>query len=80
MTAETREVIEAALRLSREQQEYIIAVLSSALDDNADDGDSPEEVEAAWLEETRRRVEEVRSGAVAPVPWAVARQRLLKAR
>lgn len=78
MTAETREVIEAAMKLPRDQRELVIAVLSSALEDDAEV--SSEDVQAAWLEETRRRLAEVRSGAVVPVPWAEAKQRLLKLR
>jgi hypothetical protein len=78
MTAETRQVIAAAMRLSRDQREIVVAVLSEELDDEG--GDSVEEVEAAWLEETRRRLAEVRSGAVTPLPWAEAKQRLSTAR
>ncbi len=62
------------MRLSRDQRELVVAVLSGELDDG--DDESVEDVEAAWLEETRRRLAEVRSGAVTPVPWAEAKQRL----
>ncbi len=76
MTTETQQVIEAALKLSREQREIVVAVLSSELDD--EDRDTQAELEAAWLEENRRRIAEVRSGEVTPVPWEEARQRLLR--
>jgi putative addiction module component (TIGR02574 family) len=33
------------------------------------DEESPESVAQAWDEEIQRRVEEVRSGQVKPVPW-----------
>ena len=35
-----------------------------------------EEYDAAWGTELKRRIEEVESGAVKPVPWSVVRSRL----
>ena len=40
-------------------------------------GDEPaSEVERAWIEEAKRRLEEIESGEVSTVPWAEARARI----
>ena len=36
----------------------------------------PEDVEQAWLEEARRRLEDVRAGRSRGVPWEEARRRV----
>lgn len=36
----------------------------------------PEDVEQAWLEEARRRLEDVRAGRSRSVPWEEARRRV----
>jgi putative addiction module component (TIGR02574 family) len=42
-----------------------------SLDDSAD-----EDASEAWQEEIARRVRQIDSGAVAPIPWQAARRRL----
>jgi putative addiction module component (TIGR02574 family) len=42
--------------------------------------EAPEDVERAWLEEARRRLEAVRGGRGQPVPWDEARQRIFARR
>ncbi|AUX30478.1 MULTISPECIES: addiction module protein [Sorangium] len=36
----------------------------------------PEEVERAWAEEARRRLDDIRAGRAEPVPWEEARGRI----
>jgi putative addiction module component (TIGR02574 family) len=41
-------------------------------------GDADPNVEEAWDIEIRRRVEELESGSVEPIPWSEVRQRLFR--
>jgi putative addiction module component (TIGR02574 family) len=43
--------------------------------DSLDEGQDAD-VQAAWSEEIARRLEELDSGAVTPIPWAEVRRRL----
>ena len=36
----------------------------------------PEEIERAWTEEARRRLEDLRAGRTQPIPWEEARRRI----
>jgi len=64
LTSKAAEVLEKAMELSNEERGMIIHRLAESLDDG-----SPEEgVEAAWGDEIKRRVEEIRSGKVKMVP------------
>jgi putative addiction module component (TIGR02574 family) len=38
--------------------------------------ESPEEVERAWVEEARKRLNDIRAGRSQPVPWEEARSRI----
>jgi putative addiction module component (TIGR02574 family) len=72
------EKIEAeALELPARERALLAHRLIASLDGEEED---PAEVERAWEEEIRRRVDEFRSGAVQPVPasevFAKARARL----
>ncbi len=33
-------------------------------------------IEAAWIEEARRRLQEIKAGRVEPAPWSEARERI----
>ena len=68
---ETR-VLEDALRLPERARAALAAQLIDSLDPVAD-----ADVEAAWAEEIRGRVEELDRGEIRPVPWAEARRLLL---
>lgn len=58
----TLEQLEAeAFRLSREERARLAEALISSLDEEA-------EIERAWAEEIRRRVAELRGGAVETIP------------
>jgi putative addiction module component (TIGR02574 family) len=41
-------------------------------------GDADPNAEEAWDVEIRRRVEELESGSVEPIPWSEVRQRLFR--
>ncbi len=45
------------------------AELAVLLEDSVGDGSSDEEIEAAWIAEAKRRLEEIESGKVQPIPW-----------
>lgn len=61
------ELLEKALLLPSEEQEKIARALYENLADEGDEED-PAEVEAAWAEEIKRRVEEIRNGTVETIP------------
>ncbi len=72
------ERIEAeALELPAQERARLAHLLIESLDAEAE---NPEEVERAWEEEIRRRLEEFRAGGVQPIPaeqvLAAARARL----
>ena len=64
MTPQVSELLEKALALSSEERGQLIDRLVESLDDEpAEPG-----VEAAWDEEIKRRVEDIRSGRVKTIP------------
>lgn len=69
------ELLRAALKLPPEAR----AALAAELIESLDGAEPPEEIEAAWALEIRRRCAELDSGSVNPVPWAEARRRILAA-
>lgn len=73
MASDADSVRAAALQLSSEARASLAAELIESLDDMED---APEDVEAAWAEEVARRLAEIDAGAVTPVPWSEARQRI----
>ena len=65
MTSQVSELLEKALALSIKDRSVLISRLMQSLDDE----DAPEEgVEAAWDEEIRRRIDDIRSGRVKTIP------------
>jgi putative addiction module component (TIGR02574 family) len=50
--------------------------LAAALIQSVDNGSTSQDVGAAWASEARRRLAEVQSGAVKPVPWEDAQKRI----
>ncbi len=73
MTQQTAQLLEQVLRLPEKER----SELADKLLENLEPA-SEEDVEAAWGEEIRRRIEEVESGAVKPVPWDEARRQILE--
>src|SRR5271166_4349063 len=64
ITPQVSELLEKALALSTQDRGLLIHELIASLDDEA-----PEEgVEAAWEDEIRRRVDDIRSGRVKTIP------------
>jgi putative addiction module component (TIGR02574 family) len=71
MKRDAGEILKEALKLPAEARAALAGSLIDSLDDRVDEG-----VEEAWAEEIERRLAEVDSGKVRPVPWSVARRRL----
>jgi putative addiction module component (TIGR02574 family) len=69
-------VLEAALRLSPSARAAVAAELLESLEGLETES---EDVESAWADEIQKRLAEVDSGAVKPIPWAEARRRILAA-
>jgi putative addiction module component (TIGR02574 family) len=61
------QLLDQALLLSIHERSTIARLLYESIADAEDDED-PAEVEAAWAEEIKRRVVEIRSGAVEGIP------------
>jgi putative addiction module component (TIGR02574 family) len=72
MTAEVSELLKKALALPPEAR----AALADSLLESLDEEPVDERVEAAWSEEIKRRIEEVDSGKVKPIPWEEARRQI----
>jgi putative addiction module component (TIGR02574 family) len=72
MTPQVSEVLEKALTLSTHERGLIIDRLIESLDE----GPAEEGVEAAWADEIKRRVDEIRSGKVEMIPGEEVRRRL----
>ena len=74
MTRPVSELLEKALALSTRERGLLIDHLIQSLDDDpADEG-----VEAAWDEEIKRRVDEIRSGRVEMIPGEQVLRELAK--
>jgi putative addiction module component (TIGR02574 family) len=72
MNSRAREILAEALRLPDRERAEPAAELIASLDPQADSGAA-----RAWEEEIARRLAELDSGKVAPVPWSAARREIL---
>jgi putative addiction module component (TIGR02574 family) len=72
MTPDASELLREALKLSPEARAALAASLLESLEEDVDEG-----VEAAWAEEIAKRIHELDSGAVTPIPWSEARRMIL---
>ena len=72
MTPDPVKLLEEALKLSPEARAALAASLLESLDEGVDEG-----AEAAWAAEITKRIHELDSGAVTPVPWPEARRMIL---
>jgi putative addiction module component (TIGR02574 family) len=72
MKPDPSKLLKEALKLSPEARAALASSLLESLDEAVDEG-----AEAAWAEEISKRVRELDSGAVAPVPWPGARRMIL---
>ena len=73
MAPDPVKLLEEALKLSPEARAALAASLLESLDEDIDEG-----VEAAWAAEIAKRIHELDSGAVTPVPWPEARRMILE--
>ena len=71
MATTSDDLYEAALELDETERAALIGRLLDSLDTEGEEG-----VEAAWVAEIERRVEELNSGAIEAIPWETVRSRL----
>ncbi|HKM47689.1 MAG TPA: addiction module protein [Terriglobales bacterium] len=74
MTPQVSEVLEKALALSTQERGLLIDHLIESLDA----GPAEEGVEAAWDDEIKRRVDDIRSGKVKMIPGEQVLRELAK--
>jgi len=72
MAEEISDILKKALALPAEARAALAGSLLESLDEHPLDSGA----EAAWSEEIGRRIEELDSGKVKPVPWAEARRQI----
>jgi putative addiction module component (TIGR02574 family) len=72
MTPDPVKLLKEALKLAPEARAALAASLLESLDEEADEG-----AEAALAAEIARRIPELDSGAVTPIPWLEARRMIL---
>ena len=72
MSPDVSDLLKKALALPPEAR----AALAGSLLESLDEGPADQSVEAAWSEEIKRRMEELDSGKVKPIPWEEARREI----
>ncbi|MFZ0952525.1 MAG: addiction module protein [Candidatus Sulfotelmatobacter sp.] len=75
MTQEVSELLKKALALPPEARAALAGSLLESLDDTVDAS-----AEEEWNQEIARRIRELDSAKVKPIPWAEARRQIRKAR
>jgi putative addiction module component (TIGR02574 family) len=73
MSNDVQRLLDDALRLPDQERAELAGLLIDSLEEGQDAC-----VQAAWSEEIARRLEELDSGEVTPIPWAEVRRRLTK--
>jgi len=76
MSAAAKELLEAALKLSEEDREFLATALYATLSG----GFESEEIEAAWMKEIQRRSDEIDAGQAELVDWTEIRARIAERR
>ncbi|XXY49588.1 addiction module protein [Sorangium sp. So ce269] len=71
MTLPAEELLDEAMKLPESERRVLALRLLESVGD-----DSPEDVERAWVEEARKRLDDIRSARSQPVPWDEARGRI----
>jgi putative addiction module component (TIGR02574 family) len=71
MTQDVSELLKKALALPAEARAALAGSLLDSLDDTMDAS-----AEEEWSQEIMRRIQELDSGKVRPVPWAEARRQV----
>jgi putative addiction module component (TIGR02574 family) len=75
MSSDARKILQEALELPAAARADLAAALLESLEQPM-----AEDVESAWSEEIARRIREVESGAVKPIPWEEARRVIFESR
>ena len=70
MTTLAKKLLEEALELNEADRASLAALILESLEPSDPD------VEATWQKETERRLSELDSGSVQPIPWESVRARL----
>jgi putative addiction module component (TIGR02574 family) len=65
VTAEAERLLEAAMKLPDAERAELAVILA----DSIGDGSSEAEIEAAWIAEAKRRLEDIHSGKSKTIPW-----------
>jgi len=73
MKRDATTLLREVLRLSARDRAALAEALLASLDEDVDD-----DAETAWRSEIERRIAELDSGSVSPIPWHVVRQRLFE--
>jgi len=71
MKRDAAEILKDALALPTEARAALAGSLLESLDTEVD-----EDAEAAWASEINRRVADLETGVLRPIPWADVRRRL----
>ncbi|HEY5175056.1 MAG TPA: addiction module protein [Terriglobales bacterium] len=71
MSPDVSELLKKALALPPEARAALAGSLLESLDDTVDQG-----IEEEWNKEIARRIGELDSGKVKPIPWAEARRQI----
>ena len=71
MNGDPTRLLEEALKLPQDARAALAASLLDSLDQEVD-----EDADSAWQAEIDRRLRELDSGRVKPVPWSEARRRI----
>jgi putative addiction module component (TIGR02574 family) len=73
MSDEVQALFDSALQLSEQDRAQLAGLLLGSIDEQSDT-----DSQAAWSDEIARRLEELSSGDVTPIPWEEVRRRLHK--
>ena len=73
MTENMQHLLNSALQLSDTDRAELAGLLLESLDEDHD-----ADAQSVWSDEIARRLEELDSGAVKPIPWSEVRRRLSK--
>lgn len=71
MAIPPEKLLEEALKLPESQRLLLAQELLETVGN-----ESPEEVERAWVEEAKKRLDDIEAGRSTPVPWEEARGRI----
>ena len=72
MSSETAHLFEQALRLPERERADLAAKLLDSLDPGTE-----ADVEKAWADEIKRRIDELDSGQTTTIPWEEVKRRIL---